>query len=225
MTIAKLPVSAQTIGGYVNVSRQDADWTQPSIMDIIVEDLAGQYAIDTELEVCSELTTAAPAGPAIDATPTNDEIAAAFWTAAASIISATAGQAVDRDHGHRDQREADQDRDPPLRFALDLAKAEGEGMVQRFTQRMASREPAPQELEEELEGMKRLADTFDKLRDRTMAIVPESSVRANAPNDAWIAPLLELLRPEVPHDVEDHVRLPRGVIRCHVSVRADPHDR
>jgi HK97 family phage major capsid protein len=93
MTIAKLPVSAQTIGGYVNVSRQDLDWTQPQIMDLVINDLAAQYAKDTEVEACSEFTTAAPAGPTL---PTGaidpDAFAGALWTSAASIIAATGGQ-------------------------------------------------------------------------------------------------------------------------------------
>jgi HK97 family phage major capsid protein len=92
MVIDKIPVSAQTIGGYVNVSRQDIDWTQPSIMDLIINDLAGQYSIDTETEACGELTAAAPAGPTIPATPTADDIVGALWGAAATVIAATAGQ-------------------------------------------------------------------------------------------------------------------------------------
>jgi HK97 family phage major capsid protein len=93
MTIAKIPVSAGTYGGYVNVSRQSVDWTQPAIMDIIIGDLAGQYAIDTELDACGEMLAAAgtqatlPTG-ALDP----DALAGALWGAAAAIISATAGQ-------------------------------------------------------------------------------------------------------------------------------------
>jgi hypothetical protein len=86
-------VTARTIGGYVNVSRQDIDWTQPQIMDIVIADLAGQYAIDTEVLTCGDLTTAAPAGPTL---PTGaidpDALASALWTAAADVIFATAGQ-------------------------------------------------------------------------------------------------------------------------------------
>ena len=44
MIIGKVPVTAITYGGYVNVSRQDIDWTQPAIMDIVINDLAAQYA-------------------------------------------------------------------------------------------------------------------------------------------------------------------------------------
>jgi HK97 family phage major capsid protein len=93
MTIAKLPVSANTYGGYVNVSRQDIDWTQPSIMDLIINDLAGQYALDTENHTCSDLTAAAPAGPVIPTgTPSAEDVAGALWGAASTVIPAVGGQ-------------------------------------------------------------------------------------------------------------------------------------
>jgi len=93
MVISKLPVSASTYGGYVNVSRQDIDWTQPSIMDLVINDLAGEYAKDTENHACSTLTTAAPAGPTIPTgTPSAGDVSGALWGAAATVIAATAGQ-------------------------------------------------------------------------------------------------------------------------------------
>ena len=48
MTITKTAVTANTYGGYVNVSRQDIDWSTPSIMDLVISDLAAQYGIVTE---------------------------------------------------------------------------------------------------------------------------------------------------------------------------------
>lgn len=92
MTIAKLPVSASTYGGYVNVSRQNVDWTQPSIMDLIVADLASEYAKDTENHACGNLTTDAPAGPTLPTgVPSAADVAGALWGAAATVIAATAG--------------------------------------------------------------------------------------------------------------------------------------
>ena len=41
-------MTANTYGGYVNVSRQDIDWSTPSIMDLVITDLAAQYGIVTE---------------------------------------------------------------------------------------------------------------------------------------------------------------------------------
>jgi HK97 family phage major capsid protein len=92
MTIGKVPVTARTYGGYVNVSRQDADWTQPQIMDLIINDLAGQYAIETENAAVDNLTAAATAGPTIaTGTPTAAAIAGALWTAAGTVYNATLG--------------------------------------------------------------------------------------------------------------------------------------
>jgi HK97 family phage major capsid protein len=92
MLIEKVPVTAETYGGYVNVSRQDIDWTQPGIMDIIISDLAGQYAIQTEDATAVALEAAATAGATgLGTTPTAGEVAAGFWSAAAAVYTATAG--------------------------------------------------------------------------------------------------------------------------------------
>ncbi len=93
MVIGKLPVTAVTYGGYVNVSRQNADWTQPQVMDIIITDLAGQYAIETENAFIDALVAGATAGPTLPTgANTKDQVAAALWTAAGSVFGATKGQ-------------------------------------------------------------------------------------------------------------------------------------
>jgi hypothetical protein len=92
LVIGKVPVNAKTYGGYVNVSRQDIDWTQPAIMDIVINDLAAAYAIETENATAVDLVAASTAGPAIPAAPTPEDIASAFWTAAGQVYEATKGQ-------------------------------------------------------------------------------------------------------------------------------------
>src|SRR4029077_3743426 len=68
-------------------------WSQPAIMDLIINDLAGEYAKDTENHACTNLTTAAPAGPTLPTgAPTAAQVSAALWGAAATVIPATAGQ-------------------------------------------------------------------------------------------------------------------------------------
>src|SRR5690606_287057 len=47
LTITRLNASAVTYGGYVNVSRQSIDLGQ-GVMDAVINDLAAQYAIETE---------------------------------------------------------------------------------------------------------------------------------------------------------------------------------
>lgn len=92
MLIEKIPVAPATYGGYVNVSRQDIDWTSPGIMDIVIGDLAGYYAQVTEEVACDFFVAAATAGPTYGATPTPDDIAGALWEAAAAVYTATKGQ-------------------------------------------------------------------------------------------------------------------------------------
>jgi HK97 family phage major capsid protein len=95
MVISKLPVTATTYGGYVNVSRQDIDWTQPSIMDIVISDLAAQYAIATEAAACVALFAGATAADASTTIPTGAataaQVAGAIWAAAGKVYTATQG--------------------------------------------------------------------------------------------------------------------------------------
>ena len=92
MLIGRVPVTVKTKGGYVNVSRQDIDWSTPSVMDIVINDLAAQYAIETEDEVAAALGTTNTAGPTLPATPTSADVSAALWTAAGTAYAAVKGQ-------------------------------------------------------------------------------------------------------------------------------------
>jgi HK97 family phage major capsid protein len=93
MVIGKVPVTAKTWGGYVNVSRQDIDWSQPGIMDIIIGDLAAQYAIQTENDAVDGFVAAATAGPVIaTGAPTAAAVAAAIWTAVGQVYAGAKGQ-------------------------------------------------------------------------------------------------------------------------------------
>jgi HK97 family phage major capsid protein len=93
MTISKTAVTANTYGGYVNVSRQDIDWTTPSIMDLVISDLAAQYGIVTEAALCAACVAGATAGLTIPTgVPTPAALAAALWDAAAKAYTATKGQ-------------------------------------------------------------------------------------------------------------------------------------
>jgi hypothetical protein len=48
MTIQAIEFLKETHGGYVNISRQDIDWTSPTAWDILVQDLGDAYQVDTE---------------------------------------------------------------------------------------------------------------------------------------------------------------------------------
>lgn len=92
MLIDSIPVTMATYGGYVNVSRQNIDWSAPSIMDLVVSDLAMQYAIDTEEVAADSLVAGAVAQtPALTSASTAAEVTAAVWKAAGTIFGQTKG--------------------------------------------------------------------------------------------------------------------------------------
>src|SRR5262245_41166833 len=65
LTITKLTATAATYGGYVNISRQDLDFTTPGVLDIVINDLAAQYAVLSEANAFTTFDAAATAGIAI----------------------------------------------------------------------------------------------------------------------------------------------------------------
>jgi HK97 family phage major capsid protein len=93
MIITKVTGTAQTFGGYVNVSRQIIDFSDPSIMDIIIADLAAQYALQTENDATDTFLAAATAASVNLATGANTaaQVAAAFWGAVGQVYAGTKG--------------------------------------------------------------------------------------------------------------------------------------
>jgi HK97 family phage major capsid protein len=94
MTITRLTGNAVTYGGYVNVSRQDIDFASPSMLDVVINDLAAQYAIQTEAAlgtviqgIANNVEVAGAAG-----SETAAALAGALWTAAADVYAAVKGQ-------------------------------------------------------------------------------------------------------------------------------------
>ena len=92
MLVTKTPLAQETFGGYVNVSKQDINRTSPAILDMVINDLAEQYAIETEDETGTTLFGAAVAGPIIATGATPAAIASAIWGAAGQVMAATKGQ-------------------------------------------------------------------------------------------------------------------------------------
>src|SRR5215207_6172226 len=94
MTITRLTGNAVTYGGYVNVSRQDIDFAQPSMLDVVVNDLAAQYAIQTEAVLGTLIQAQAnnvELATASGGVPTAADLAAGLWAAAANVYAATKG--------------------------------------------------------------------------------------------------------------------------------------
>lgn len=91
MTITRLQANAVTYGGYVNVSRQDIDFSNPAAMDAVINDLASRYAIQTEAALGTSLDASTSTNVGYGASPTAATIRTAVWTAAATIYTATGG--------------------------------------------------------------------------------------------------------------------------------------
>lgn len=90
MVISRITGEAKTYGGYVNVSRQSIDFSNPQILDIIIRDLAAQYAIETE--AATGALVADETGTAVTYGTTQDSVAGALWKAAAAVYKAVKGQ-------------------------------------------------------------------------------------------------------------------------------------
>lgn len=91
MSITRLTANAVTYGGYVNVSKQNIDFSQPSVLDLVINDLAAQYAIETEAATCAEIADTNTSAVSYDPTD-QDSVAAAVWEAAAAVYTAVKGQ-------------------------------------------------------------------------------------------------------------------------------------
>jgi hypothetical protein len=88
MLIGKIPIDAETFGGYVNVSRQNIDWSQPQVIDIVIRDLTNEYGFETEEEAGNVYTAAATAGPVVPAAPSAEDWGNAIWEAAGQVFGA-----------------------------------------------------------------------------------------------------------------------------------------
>jgi HK97 family phage major capsid protein len=95
MVIGELTGAAKTYGGYVNVSRQNIDFSSPDAFDIIVNDLALQYALETEGAVADLVGTTGTTAVTYDMTPDTgtpqEAVAGAIWSAAGTVYSVVKG--------------------------------------------------------------------------------------------------------------------------------------
>ena len=69
MLIERVPVTVTTQGGVVDVSLQDQYWSNPDIMQVIVDDLRGMYVIQTEGVAAAAVNTTGDANTITTTTP------------------------------------------------------------------------------------------------------------------------------------------------------------
>ena len=85
--IEEVQVTKKTFGGQATISEQAIDWSDPSILNLVLQDLAGQYALATELETCTTLAGAISASNDYVITDWTDgeEVVADLYAMAAEI--------------------------------------------------------------------------------------------------------------------------------------------
>lgn len=95
MIIGELEGKVKTYGGYVNVSRQNIDFSSPQAFDIIVNDLAQQYALETEGATADAVAATTTTAVTYDLTPATgtpqQAVAGALWAAAGKVYTAVKG--------------------------------------------------------------------------------------------------------------------------------------
>lgn len=91
MKVERVPVSADTYGGYANVSRQIVDFSTPAGLDLVVNDLAAQYAIETEA-ACADAVAGVDTAAVDFDSGTAASIAGSLWVAVSKVFAVTKGQ-------------------------------------------------------------------------------------------------------------------------------------
>lgn len=91
LTIGKIPVTAHTFAGHLNISRQDIKWTNPGILNIVFDDFAGQYALVTCNYAADAFVASVTNAPIAIAEANGPAVAAALYEAAAAAMTASHG--------------------------------------------------------------------------------------------------------------------------------------
>lgn len=92
LLVEKLPVSADTYAGHLNVSLQDIRWTQPAILQILFQDFGHEYAVETDTDAVAQFEESIAAQTAIPvATLDAAGVRTAVFGAAAQIMGTANG--------------------------------------------------------------------------------------------------------------------------------------
>lgn len=90
MVVNKQLFTKKTFGGYVNVSSQSGDWSEPALVQALINDMIRQYARATETYVVSQMTTAADNATTLITDYTDgDLVIAGLYDAAAEMFGNT----------------------------------------------------------------------------------------------------------------------------------------
>lgn len=88
--VAKQQFDKKTFGGYLNTSSQSGDWSEPALVQALINDMIRQYAIATETYVVTQMTAAATSATDTIADWTDgDDVIAALYAGAAEMFGTT----------------------------------------------------------------------------------------------------------------------------------------
>ena len=92
LTIGSVTFTKETWGGWLQVSRQDIDWTSPAAWDAILNDLSNEYGLATETAAVAALVAAVTQNTAVatGAQPLSAYISALYASAALAYAGAGA---------------------------------------------------------------------------------------------------------------------------------------
>lgn len=88
LILGKLPVTAKTYAGHLNISRQDVKWTSPGIMQIVAEDFAYIYGQTTDADAVAQFAASVTNAPIVVGAIDAASIIAALFDAAARALQA-----------------------------------------------------------------------------------------------------------------------------------------
>ncbi len=89
LTISGVDFTKETWGGYLDISRQDIDWTSPAAWDAILSDLQEQYAFTTENAAADAFATAVAAATGAALVPLADVGKLSAWITALYAAAST----------------------------------------------------------------------------------------------------------------------------------------
>jgi len=92
MIVGEVSVTAKTAGGYVDLSEQDVDFTDPSALQLVIEQLGKAYALHTEGIATAALEAGVTVEDEIADWTSADEVITAVFTAQSTIIGSTGYQ-------------------------------------------------------------------------------------------------------------------------------------
>lgn len=85
LEISKLPVNNQLVGGFIDLSEQVIDWSDPSMVNLVLRDMTNIYAKKTESLACAALVSGVTEEAEIADWTDGDEVLDALFDAAATI--------------------------------------------------------------------------------------------------------------------------------------------